>query len=211
MNVVIPFKAAGTLGAIELKFAIRSLVKHFKPLNTIYVVGDCPSWYSGMCIHCNDIPKRKEFSIYTKLTQVQDKVLYTNDDYFALQDFDESLPNFYDIRCGEKHPVDRTYRDLYRNCPSEWLNFDIHCPMIIDTRLYSNYPIDWPIKSGYANQLKLPGTYMKDCKFRGEWSYSEIKEEIKGRMFFSTHENIHRGGMLRVMEELYPDKSPYEV
>jgi len=210
MKAVIPYKHDLHNG-IELKYAIRSLVKHFKPLSGIIIIGDLPGWYSGEHIFYPDTPKRKEYSIYTKLMQVQDNVLYTNDDYFALQDFDESLPNFYDIKCGDKHPVDRTYRDLYRNCPSEWLNFDIHCPMIIDTRLYSNYPIDWPIKSGYANQLKLQGTYMKDSKLRGECSYSEIKEDIRGRMFFSTNGNIHRGDMMKVMDELYPDKSIYEI
>src|SRR5574339_852409 len=135
MTALIPYKHDPHNG-LELRYAIRSLVKHFKPLTDITVIGDLPGWYLGKHIFHPDTPKRKEYSIYSKLMQVQDKVLYTNDDFFALKDFDESLPNYYSGTCGSKRPIDRTYRELYRNAPSEWLNFDIHCPMIIDTRLY---------------------------------------------------------------------------
>lgn len=209
MTAVIPYRHEKDHGN-ELKYAIRSLVKYFIPLSKIIVVGDAPDWYNGDYIPFADIPGRKEYSIYSKLMQAQGEVLYTNDDYFALSPFDQSLPYYYDEKCGNKRPTDKTYKDLYRSCLPTWLNFDIHCPMIIDTTKFY-WDIDRPIKTYYGNQNNLTGTYLVDCKLRGELPYSEIKNRIKGRPFFSTHENSKIGAMPKVLNELFPEKSKYEL
>lgn len=210
MNCVIPYRYDKDHGE-ELRYAIRSLEKHFKPLNEVILVGDSPDWFNGTVIPFVDIEGRKEFSIYSKLMQVTGKVLYSNDDYFLLQDFDESFPNYYECTCGERRPVDKTYKRLYQACPAEWKDFDIHCPMIIDTTMFQEWEIDRPIKSYYANKNNLPGTRYADCKLRGEYQYESLKYIIKDRPFFSTHGNIKLGGLPRLMQELYPLPSKYET
>lgn len=209
MKVVIPYRYDKDHGN-ELKYAIRSLVKHFKPLSEIVVVGDCPDWYAGAHIYLPDTDKRKEYSIYSKLIQVKGVVCYSNDDYFALQPFDIDLPNYYRCQCRNVRPADKTYRELYHNCPGEWLDFDVHTPMIIDTTKF-NWDIDRPIKTYYANQNKLKGKYLADCKVRGTKTYEEIKYDIANRPFFSIDGNSKLGGMPRILNELYPDKSKYEI
>lgn len=210
MLLVIPYQNDRKNG-LELRYALRSMVKHFTALSGIVLVGDRPSWYCGEHIPREDAtPKRKEYNIYEKLMQVSGTVLYSNDDYYARADFDEGLPNYYEGTCGQKHPVDKVYRELYDNCPAEWLNFDIHTPMIIDTTRFTDWPIDRPIKSAYANTLKLPATFLVDCKIRGTVTYREAVERIKDRPFFSTHGNAERGGLPRLLNELYPVKSKYE-
>lgn len=208
MNCVIPYRYEKDHGA-ELRYAIRSLVKHFKPLEEIILVGDSPDWFNGMVIPFNDIDGRKEFSIYSKLMQVKGNVLYSNDDYFLLQDFDESFPNYYENTCGNNRNVDKTYRTLYRACPADWIDFDIHCPMIIDTTKFY-WDIDRPIKTYYANQNKLPGTRYADCKIRGPQTYEDLKHRIKDRPFFSSHGNVKLSGFPKLLQELYPLPSKYE-
>src|SRR5688572_313306 len=209
MKAVFPYTYDPDHGE-ELRFAIRSMVKHFKPFSGVVVVGDCPIWYTGEHIQCNDIPGRKEFSIYSKLMQVRETVLFCNDDHFALQDFNETLPNYYDFPCKEKKPVDKTYKDLYAACPPHWLNFDVHCPMIIDTTVFE-WIIDRPIKTYYGNQHKVQGTRYADCKLRGELSSGEIIQRIKGRPFFNTHGNSKLAGMPVILRQLYPEPSEYET
>lgn len=211
MKCVIPYRYDSNHGE-ELRYAIRSIVMHFKELSEIIVVGDCPIWYTGTHVHADDIPGRKEFSIYSKLIKVQDRVLYTNDDYFALRPFDSNLPNYYDYFCRDMQAMstDKMYKDLYGACPPYWLNFDLHCPMVIDTRLYDFWEFDRPIKTYYANTVGVAATSYSDLKLRGELEYSEIKRRIKNRPFFSIADNINRGGMPHVLKELYPLPSPYE-
>lgn len=210
MNCVIPYRNDKDHGE-ELRYAIRSLVKHFKPLEEIILVGDSPEWFNGTVIPFLDIEGRKEFSIYSKLMQVLDTVLYSNDDFFLLQDFDESFPNFYEVKCGQRRPTDKLYRLLYDACPPDWLDFDIHCPMIIDTTKFTTWGIDRPIKTYYGNANNLQGTRYADCKLRGQYEYDSLKYIIKDRPFFSTHGNIKLGALPRLMQELYPLPSKYEA
>ena len=208
MKVVIPYRFDKDLGN-ELRYAIRSIVKHFKDFTGLVLVGDKPKWYTGYHIPARDISERKEYSIYRKLMKVQETVLYTNDDYFALQDFNHTLPNYYNFKCSEIKPIDKIYKDLYASCPGDWLNFDVHCPMVIDTTTFV-WAIDRPIKTYYGNTHHLQGTRYADCKLRGELSYGEIMQRIKHRPFFSTHDNSTTAGMAKVLNELYPEPSVYE-
>lgn len=187
------------------------MAKHFKDMTGCLVVGDKPDWYKGDHIFYADIPNRKEYSIYRKLILIKETILHLNDDFFAQRDFDSNLPNYYSGTCRQKAMLltDRTYKELYANCLPEWFNFDIHCPMVIDTTRFE-WEIDRPLKTYYGNQNKLPGTILPDCKFRGDLTYSEVKERIEGKPFFSTHDNADKPGVLKVLNELYPDPSKYE-
>lgn len=210
MRIFIPYKTTPDDG-LECKYTIRSMVKHFKDMTGCLIVGDKPSWYKGDHIYYTDIPNRKEYSIYRKLILIKETVLHLNDDFFALQDFGTDLPNYYSGTCRDKLMVttDKVYKELYLNCLPEWLNFDIHVPMVIDTRRF-DWDIDRPLKTYYGNQNKLTGTRLTDCKIRGDLNYSEVKDRIEGRPFFSTHDNADKAGMLSVLYELYPLKSEYE-
>lgn len=104
---------------------------------------------------------------------------------------------------------DPNYRVLYANCPHNWLNFDVHTPMVIDTRDFA-WPVDRPIKTAYANTHNLAGTRYRDVKIRKKPSYQAIMDEIKGSPFFSSDGNVQHEGLLQVLNELYPDASPFE-
>lgn len=210
MNLVIPYTDDKRDGD-ELRYAIRSMVKHFKSLHQVIIVGDCPTWFTGIHIACSDIPKQRELSVLNKLKKVQGIILYSHDDVYALQDFDETLPKYYNSRVQNitRKIIDRTYKNLYRKCDPAWFNYELHCPMIIDTTKLT-WEDDRLLKTTYANIYNLPGTEANDCKIRHNPLFSEVRERIKGYMFWSSHDNGHQPGINKMLETLYPNRSNFE-
>lgn len=215
MNVFYPYTQTKDNGT-ELKYSIRSMVKHFKGMDGLILVGDRPTWFRGYHIQCANIEKRKEYSVFRKLMLAkyftEGPVLLCHDDVFALQDFDSSLPNYFRGTCKNAllHLVERRFKDMFSDCPPDWLNFEIHCPMVIDPFKIEDEDRDFLLKTTYANRLRLPGIDIADCKLRGDMNRKEIRKAIKDRPFFSTADNA-KGDVLKCLKELYPENSKYEV
>lgn len=214
MRLVIPYRLSGT--GEELRYAIRSIYKHFKGLSGVLVVGDKPEWYCGGHIPLADLKGEKEKSMQLKVMQAPDDyILYSNDDYFAQEDFDETLPHYYDTTCrdmAERHSI-ASYKQMYANCLPDWLNFDIHTPMVMDMdRFRATFAAmdgQTPIKTTYAQGL--PGLYLADVKIRGQHTTAEIEFLTKDRPFFSTHDSAINADMLDFFSKLYPNASPCEL
>lgn len=217
MRLVIPYRLSGD--GVELLYAIRSIYKYFAPLSGVLLIGDKPEWYNGDHIPLADLKGEKEKSMMLKVLQAQDEdFLYSNDDYFALQPFNENLPNYYDTTCQDmagRHPIP-SYRDLYMNCPGNWLNFDIHTPMIMNRdrfkAAFDAMDGQTPIKTTYGNYKPRVGNteYLCDLKINGAHMVYEIEQLVSERPFFSTHDSAIEANMLAVFSYLYPDTSPVE-
>lgn len=216
MRLVIPYRLPQD-GGVELRYSIRSMIKHFKPLSGVLLIGDKPEWFTGDHIPFADIPGEKERSMQLKVLQAPDEhFLYSNDDFLAQQDFDISLPNYYDTDCRDlaaRHPID-SYRKLYNNCLPHWKNFDIHTPVVMSRWLfhttYHEMDAQTPIKTTCCNASGWFQVYLCDCKIKGEHSFKEIIYATKDRPFFSTHNNAINADMINFLESKYPDASPYE-
>lgn len=220
MNVVIPYINDNNNG-LELRYAIRSMVKHFKDMTGVILIGEKPEWFNGLFIPVPQVetkPKRKEYQIIRKLLFAFGRFLYSNDDFFALQPFDSGLKNLWNRPCRKQAIIttDATYQRMYKACPEGWLNYDIHAPMVINSILFKQYlPADWetvdrPVKSIYGNNSPYPSEQADDCKIRDNKPYSEILPLIKGKRFFSTCDNASSPGMVKLLQELYPEKNCYE-
>jgi hypothetical protein len=72
------------------------------------------------------------------------------------------------------------------------------------------WEVDRPIKTYYANTAAVTGTQLNDLKFYNGHPYDEIKRIIEGKPFFSTSPFSQNRDMIRVFNELYPEKSIYE-
>jgi len=201
---------------LELRYAIRSMAKHFAALTGVLIIGDRPEWYTGDHIPRADFEGEKEKSMQIKVLAAKDPVfLYSNDDFFAAEDFSIDLPNYYDQPCEQlairHHRGD--YRRMYGNCAPGWLNFDVHCPMIMrrDRFIETFEAMDeqTPIKTTYANGLPNP-QYLCDCKIRGDHAYHELEYATRDRPFFSTHESAINADLINFLQIKYPDGTKWE-
>lgn len=219
MRVVIPYRLSRDGEALELRYAIRSMYKHFVDMTGVLLIGDKPEWYCGDHIHATDIPHRKEFSMMRKVASCPDgHFMYSNDDFFALQDFTaDGLPCYYEKTCADLLNSHRygQYRRLYEACPGSWLNYDVHAPMLMERgqfkRSWHLMREDQPIKTMYMQGQRTDRSqYLADAKLKGEHTYRELKFHIKDRPFFSTSDDCINPDLIRLFNELYPYASPAE-
>lgn len=159
MRVVIPYKRDRNN---DLLYAVKSIEKNYVPLTEIIIVGDPPPFkFDGQVIPAKD-DSHKEYNIFKKLKMVPGEVLFTNDDIFFINKIME-VPNYYKGLCSDRVKEAPYYKRMYANCPPGWLDFDVHCPMVINT---DNF--EWlgrmPMKSQYGNQVGLQGTFTQDFK-----------------------------------------------
>lgn len=208
MNVVIPYKT-DSFNGLELRYAIRSLIKHFIGFSGVCLIGDKPEWYMGEHIIAYDIKNRKELSIVSKvMLSPYEDFLLSADDVFALNSFDSSLPNYCSGLLKDSRPVGEYVRrrnntlHIYPN----GFDYDIHTPIVINLSKFKECnKVDWArneylSKSLYGNFVG-GGEQLKDYKIRQ-------KEVIdQSRPFFSTSGYVCN---LLNLETLYPEKSEHE-
>jgi hypothetical protein len=181
MRVVIPYRYSSNN---DLELAVKSIIRNYKPLQEIIIVGDQPKFkFDGQVILCKDTDK-KERNIFNKLKRVPGEVLFTNDDIFFLKEISD-VPNYYKGLCSEYSAPGPQYQRMYKNCPAGWLDFDVHCPMVINTDIF-RWLGDMPMKSQYGNSVGLVGTFTQDFKAR---AISEINWD---REFLSITEGISK-------------------
>lgn len=181
MRVIIPYKAVLNN---DLEYAVASIIKNYRPLEDIIIVGDIPRFkFDGQVIPCKDTGQ-KEFNIYRKLKMVEGTYLFTNDDIFFLNPVSD-VPNYYKGTCAE-YQGGPYYRKMYAACPKGWLDFDVHCPMVIDSS-----KLHWlghmPLKSQYGNSVGLDGTFTPDFKVK------ILSEVDLSRDFLSITEGLSKG------------------
>lgn len=237
ISVVIPYKF-NHHGEPELRYALRSIVKHLKGYGEIYIIGDLPTWVRNVRhIPTPDIDRQfdrdmwKERNIYEKVRRasyykfVTDDFYFTNDDHFLLQDFNAST---FPLHWASDIEDDMKRKDLYVNTinntyeliqagEAPFQNYDTHCPIVYNKRLFRNLEdLDWSkkwgycIKTAYCGANGLRGEFYPDLKIRGQHSAESIRRAIAGRQYFSTDNNAWGQSLRQVLEELYPEPSKYE-
>lgn len=183
MRVVIPYKREPNN---DLLYAIKSIEKNYRPLQEIIIVGDQPEFkFDGQVIHCHD-GYDKESNIFKKLKCVPGEVLFTNDDIFFLQPVND-IPNYYRGLCSERTGEGPYYRRMYDNCPPGWLDFDVHCPMVINTDVF-----EWlgrmPMKSQYGNTH----TDIQQAVLTKDFKIKTLEEFDGSRQFLSISHQLSR-------------------
>lgn len=182
MRVVIPYRHVNNK---DLFFAIQSIKKNYLPLEEIIIVGDRPDFTDGYQYIPAKDKQDKEFSIYSKLKRVKGEVLFTNDDIFFMNPMSD-IPNYYKGLCGDRTKAEAPYyRRMYARCPPSWLDYDVHCPMVINTDNFE-WKHGMPLKSQYGNTAGLVGTLTRDFKVK------TLQEIDKTRPFLSITDQISR-------------------
>lgn len=167
------------------------------------------------------------------LRELSDNFLFMNDDHFLLKDFEVSqfpylhrgpiIPHRIGNEAQERQ-MSNTVSLLKKLRAETGINldfkdFDIHCPILYNKEgfIYTFYNTDWPeygygIKSVYGNGNFIDGQYCEDLKISQPLDKKTIYKNLEGRDWFSIDDKTLRsGGMQEVLQELYPDKSKYEI
>jgi hypothetical protein len=234
MDVVIPLGSGSRWKDNELKFALRSIEKHLKGYDKIFIVGNCPKWLQNVIhIPCPDIPGRKEFSIFSKIMKaVEDErgsedFVFSNDDIFFLKDIHvNDFKYWYEGTLGEKYEkthghykgaIFNTMNVVYDKGDEKYC--DIHTPIIykkftvkfLSTPDFFDWSKEYVIKSFYSAYFGTDFEFMPDLKINMAMSYELIKAKIKDRLFLSIGTYGVCPAMTKVLTELFPNKSKYEI
>lgn len=222
----------------EIRYSLRSMKKHLSGIDNVFVVGDDPGILKNVTfLPCENKHRHNGArNIYDKIMtacrhpKLSKNFVTNSDDYFLLKDLNaETIPYYH---CGkladtihklsDRNPfkihVVNTHRILQeKRLPVQ--NFNIHYPIIYNKETYidimSQY--DWEINRGYiskslyANTLLIEGEFLADSKIHTPKTKTAVYRRIKDVPAFSTNEHSMNDPMLEVMQELYPDPSPWEM
>lgn len=235
-DILIPLGIGSTHDNLELRMCLRSIQKHLTGVGSVVIVGESPDWLQNVIhVSCRDMPglPEKDRNIYRKIIEgcksVSDNFLFMNDDHFLLTAYHTG--EFPDYHSGDidpsKHSDPSTKKQLLNTVNllgADSLFYDVHCPVVYNKEKFIKTfeGLPWPsygyaIKSVYCNSNL---TYYKsvnpfqceDLKFRDPMSKGDIYKQLEKRKWFSIGDGTLRSGdMKEVLEELYPDKSKYEI
>lgn len=232
MDLVYILGTGSRWGNNELRYSLRSIEKYLKHKN-IFLIGEKPEWAQNLT-HIPAIdpyPMNKERNIFSKImvackdSRVTEDFLFINDDHFLLQPM-KDIPYYGNgtIEQFLKRRVTTYTMSAYntkkalqaKSLPTNY--FDIHAPIIYNKQKFLELQAyDWNIKKGYVikslycNTHNIAPVPYSDCKLQIPTNEEAIKEKIKGRAFFSIGDGAINTNLRNVMEELYPEKSSYEL
>jgi hypothetical protein len=225
MDIMYPLGNGSKYNDDELRYSLRSVEKHLKGYDRVFIVGRLPGWLKKetvVHIKVDDVGRKHE-SIYLKILAAIDAGIspvfqFWNDDHFLLQDLEASeLPYFYDNTV--EYWANKSTGRYKASCEATWrgLYFDVHTPINYTAKDFISafWLIDWSdgdplIKSTYGNACFVHGRPISDLKINGTYTVEQIKAMIHGRMFFSIGNYSLYPEMRKVLNELYPNKSKYE-
>lgn len=239
MNIIIPYRKEPN-GGMELMYALRSIQKYLTGFKEVWIIGDCPAWVKNVNhIPCEEQTGKNARNILNKILkafersrEVGETVLQWQDDIFLTQPLNiKDIKYWYDRTLEEAiYEHHGSYHSYITNTALKVTEaarfFDTHTPIIYKKfrfeQLAKTY--DWQRKNyilktlyctnGFVNPQYIDGVQteqMKDCKIATPLRFNEIKKKIAGSIFFSTSPQGLNEEMIEVFEELYPEKSNFEV
>ena len=162
---------------------------------------------------------------------LSDNFLFINDDHYLLQDYESSEFPYYHrgefnlpaLQNGGNMPQYKQTLNTFKFGFDDGFDFDVHCPILFNKVLFKTFferlPERWPehgflIKSYYTNYYLDTTNWIpcEDLKFSEPLMKESIYMALEGRSWFSIGDNcLRRGAMKEVLQELYTNKSKYEM
>ena len=232
MDIVYLFKDWGE--GDELRVSLRSVEKHLKGYDKVWVVGMTPTWLTNVQkLEVKDINKKhKQINAINKLIEVckqedlSNNFLLMNDDFFFLKDTDIKKIKqlyWYDLSflkkkyesCNSKyyHNTRRTI-ELLNDFKAK--NYELHYPMVINKKKFLNIfeELNWkeePIlhRSTYGYISAIKGKSVKS-DFKA-YSYDEFNELKEGEFISITDKLSTNIGFRWWIRDTFGKKSKFEV
>lgn len=228
MDIVIPLCATSHRDNIELRYCLRSIEKHLSGIGNIYIMGTKPQWAVNVIeVQATDKPgsENKAENIYNKIllacsNGLSEEFIHMHDDHFIIKPIaanefpyhHKGIINIENRNCSDSYLM--TIRNTMKLLPGA-INFNVHSPI---RYLKKNFPLPYVyprygylLKTLYCNTYGIEGTYAPDCKIKDKKSATQIKELINNRLYFSIGDGAFSGEIIKVLDELYPEKSKYEL
>lgn len=222
----------------ELRYSLRSLARHVRGINKVWVVGQRPAWCTAYHIPCSDIyTHNKDANIIRKVLaacsddRITEKFLFVNDDHFFLErETARYFPNYAKgpLWSSSKsvsyvRRVENTRAVLRARGYPAW-HFDVHAPMVIDRLLcaqtfnmFDYVDVHGPgllFKSIYGNALRLPPIApFDDLKVGNHFAHlpkADLDYLFSWRPVFSTAPTV-TPNIRHWLEDRFPDPSPWEL
>lgn len=189
----------------ELKYSLRSVFKN-SPVNSVWVVGGKPDWYTGNYIRVpqtSDKYTNAKANLRTIIDNdlIPDKFVLMNDDFYIVNPI-TSIPVYHGGSLEKKANEYLKYRatsrhakilletvDLLKNngVPNP-LDYSLHIPMTIHKKNFEYaVEIGGAIRSVYGNMNRIGGTqlpvhdvkaHLKNIAFPETFDYKENKYDI---------------------------------
>ncbi len=226
---------------VELRYSLRSVVKYLRDVGGIWIYGELPWWArtdSGLrharipdlfdSPHANACLKAH---LAANCPEISDPFLFMNDDFYICREMgagDVRLLHEGELKSasarregGHRRAMWNTLATLQREMPDRPLwSFELHCPMPVfkSSFLAALRRVGWAgqteddavlWRSVYGNLSRRQSWLEKDLKFRDE-SLASMRETVQGTWCFSVEENMSEAAKM-LIEEMYPDPSPWEV
>lgn len=233
IDLVIPLGIRSTQKNKELRYCLRSIEKHLYCVGNVFIIGECPEWLQNIIhIPLTEDPRNRfrdrnimlKMSEACKDSRVSDNFLMVHDDHFLLADYEAGA-----FPCYHMGPMNEGYGQYgytKQNTKSllsfteSFNNYDCHCPIVFNKQLFmrSVALADWSkwygycLKTLYCVMNGIDGEITEDIKIRYPFTRGEIWAQIIDRKWFSIGDRCFKeGGMMDVLNELYPNKSKYEL
>jgi hypothetical protein len=223
MDIVIPLGRGSTWGDNEIRYSLRSIEKHLKGYDNIFVVGELPTFLKNVIhISCPNVQLKPQRSIFNKIMcavndeRVSENFIHFSDYYYLLKNvYVNDLAYYHN---GELSERILKYGGRYRQAMQNSLdagavyNYDIHTPFVYSKEQFKNnvasqnWEREYIIKSLYMKDRD--GEYLDDCKVNRSVMFKDLVKMTEGMRFLSS--GLLCPAMREFLIRSYPNKSRYE-
>jgi hypothetical protein len=223
----------------EIRYSIRSVLKHCQDLERVIIIGEDPGFYqyNDKLIHIQAADTaHKEANIWKKVLkaagtpEISDPFLFINDDHFMLKPFNAAVYPYYTK--GDLAEMNFNTLDSYqmilkatrqalqkRGLPT--YHFDIHTPMLIHKaafiEVFSAFEEEvmtvpgLVMKSCYANYWRKQPEFLNDLKLKRGCSFTELAEIHHRRHVISVADEALTRNFRQWLEFHFPKPHPSEI
>lgn len=235
-DIFIPFKAGASAAMDqELRYALRSIQKHVKNYRNIWIAGTSkPEWLQEVkFVQVKDDRGSKQMNIHDAIKAVlnqkecSDNIIFWADDNAVLKTVDAR--NFPIVVTDEdmmKYDSNgkwwsRTLRatgEILKAKNFSTISYESHTPVVFSKEKYLKMDEEFDYYknpnglcyiSMYCNYYNLIPTH-KQSEIKVTFQGEANKQYLEGKTFIGYNNGGVEGGVLKILQELFPNPSKYE-
>lgn len=217
---------------MELRLSLRCLEKNARGVDRVFIVGNCPDWVQNVTHIPAEDTWTAENNAFQKIlkacqSDISKEFLLMNDDFFILKPSALPISEYgYFVRGFLKYKkedtpynrsINKTLDVLAHFGIADPLNFDVHCPIIIQKNKFlllncvaehfKKEDTGVLCRSLYANLFKCQDLF-SEFKVKDTKIYDDVWREVGPTRCISTSDNCDN--ILKRIEEMYSEKSRWE-